>query len=151
MTLLFKLFCCLLLGVFIISCSNEATLPDCGCNSETLSSIPNEKLQRPLEEQKKGLLFYKHPEITDGFYDDEQFNNRFWIFQNSPCNSCSSHLVICNQEELGNSFDFLKQSGVYDSIPVLFSGNIKRICKGPIALPTAYSYNEISLNTIKKQ
>jgi len=138
----------------LISCKNDDnndTPQNCGCDSETLSIIPNEELQTPIEEQKNGLLFFKHPEIIDGFYDDNEYNNRFWIFQKSPCNSCRSHFIICNQEVLGSAFDFLKQNGVYDSIPILFSGDTKQTCKKFIALPTNYSYNEIILSSIENQ
>lgn len=138
----------------LISCKNDDnndTPQNCGCDSETLFTIPNQELQIPIEEQKRGLLFYKHPEVIDGFYDDNEYNNRFWIFQNSPCNSCRSHLIICNEEIFGTEYDYLKQSGSYDSIPIHFTGNAKQTCKGLIALPTNYSYNEFILSSIENQ
>ena len=133
------------------SCKKDDTPTDCGCNSETLRTIPNLEIQIPIEEQKRGLLFYKHLGDTDSFYDGDEYNNRFWIFQNSPCNSCRSHLIICNEEILGMEYDYLKQNGIYDSIPIQFSGNVKKTCKGLIALPTNYSYNEFILSSIENQ
>lgn len=143
--------CCLGITLLFNSCRDDDTPTNCGCESVTLSTIPNEDLQIPIEEQKSGLLFFKHPETIDGFYDEDEYNNRFWIFQNSPCNSCRRHLIVCNQELLGSPFDFLKQNGVYDSIPILFSGETKQTCKKFIALPTNYSYNEIILSSIESQ
>lgn len=144
-----------ILSTFILSitsCKNDDdTVPDCGCDSETLFIIPDETLQIPIEEQKSGLLFFKHPEIIDGFYDDDEYNNRFWIFQNFPCNSCRNHLIICNEKILENEYDYLKQDGVYDSVPILFSGDTKQTCKEFIVLPTNYSYNEFTLISIENQ
>ena len=138
--------------IFFSSCKeDDNTIADCGCNSETLLTIPDEDLQIPIEDQKSGLLFYKHPENIDGFYDDDEYNNRFWVFQNSPCNSCRSHLIICNEEILGTEYDYLKQNGIYDSVPIQFSGNAKQTCKGLLALPANYSYNEFILISIENQ
>ena len=142
----------LVVTILLYSCGkNDETLPNCGCDSNTLLTIPNESIQIPVEEQKRGLLFYKHPEIIDGFYDDDEYNNRFWIFQNFPCSSCKSHLIVCNEEILENKYDYLKQDEVYDSVPILFSGNTKHTCKEFIVLPTNYSYNEFILISIENQ
>ncbi len=132
------------------NCKNDDT-QNCGCDSETLFNIPNEELQIPIQEQKSGLLFYKHPENIDGFYDDDKYNNRFWIFRKtSECNICETHFIICNEELLGTEYDYLKQQNVSDSIPIQFSGNVKQLCHLR-ATPVAYSYAEIVLTEITQQ
>jgi len=136
----------------VFACKEESQPPTCGCDSkETLSTIPNEELQIPIEEQKSGLLFFKHPENIDGFYDDEQYNNRFWIVQvGIPCLSCRRTLIVCNKNILGTEYDYLKQHNINDSIKVKFKGNTKRPCI-PKFLPTAYAYKEIVLTSIERQ
>lgn len=153
-----KLIPCLLFALIIIgvfSCKKDEDIDkpfDCGCDSETLFTIPNEELQIPIEEQKSGLLFYKHPEDIDDFYNYEEYNNRFWIFQGiEGCYNCQRHYIVCNEELLGTAYDYLRQGDVHDSIPVQFSGNAKRTCNGPIILPADYSYNEIILSSIENQ
>jgi hypothetical protein len=120
----------------LISCKNDDnndTPQNCGCDSETLFTIPNEEFEEvygiSTEEQMAGQLFYKHPEIIDGFYDYEEYNNKFWIFQGMEgCWNCRRVFIVCNENLIGEEFEHLKQEGVYDSIPVQFSGNVKRTC-----------------------
>jgi len=146
------IICYLGIALLFYSCNKTNHITDdCGCNSETLSTVPNDNIQVPIEEQKSGLLFFKHPENIDGFYDDEQYNNRFWIVQEGiPCRSCHRVLIVCNENLLGTEYNYLKQQGINDSIRIKFIGNVKRLCI-PAFLPTAYDYKEIVLSSIERQ
>jgi len=132
------------------SCNKDDTQPNCGCQSETLSTIPNEDIQEvPIEEQKTGLLFFKRLENIDGFYDDEQYNNRFWVFQGTDgCYNCKRNFIVCNEILLGPEYDYLKNSN--DSIKVKFTGNLKSLCIIKHVLGD-YFYAEISLTSIEQQ
>jgi hypothetical protein len=140
--------------LIFISCKNDDDndkQQNCGCDSETIFTIPNEELQVPIEEQKSGLLFYKHPEDIDNFYNNDEYKNRFWIFRKtSGCNICETYFIICNEELLGTDYDYLKQENIQDSIPIQFSGNLKQLCHLK-ATPVAYSYSEIVLTEISQQ
>ena len=136
-----------------VSCSNDDEGPDqnqdCGCASETLLTIPNSDLQVPIDEQKTGFIFYKHPELIDGFYDDDIYNNRFWIFQGTEgCYNCQRNFIVCNESILDNQFDYLKQQNNYDSIQVKFSGGLKSPCILRAVLGD-YFYAEIVLDSIQ--
>lgn len=131
------------------SCSKDDSPPNCGCESATLDTVPSENFPEvPVEEQKTGLLFYKTPNNIDGFYDDEQYNNRFWIFQGTEgCYNCRRHFIICNENLLGTDYDYLKNNN--DSIEIKFTGNLKSLCiLKPI--PADYNYSEIKLNSIEQ-
>lgn len=114
----------------------------CGCESKTLSEIPNYESQ---ENTFEGSLFYKRKENVDNIFDDEhdgKYDNNFWIVRNTH------HYIICNKEILGSDFDFLKN--VSDSISVDFSGQLKPLCIEPFSAPTEYGYWEIKINLIEK-
>lgn len=132
------------------SCNKDQAQPNCGCESVTLSTIPNEDIQEvPIEEQKIGLLFFKRPENLDGFYDEEEYNNRFWVFQGTEgCYNCKRNFIVCNEDLLGTEYDYIKNSN--DSIEVKFTGNLKSPC-GLKILPADYFYAEISLTSIEQQ
>ncbi len=147
----FTVICCLGFTLLFNGCKDNDTPPDCGCESETLATIPNEEIQEvPIEEQKSGLLYYKHPENIDEFLDDEQYNNRFWIFQGTEgCYNCQRHFIVCNESFLDTEYDYLKT--VYDSIPIRFTGSLKLPCSEPFIAPGDYFYAEIKLNSIEQQ
>ena len=121
---------------------------DCGCNSETLDTVPSDNISEvPDEEQSSGLLFYKTSEKIDGFYDDEQYNNRFWVFRGvEGCHNCQHHFIICNEEMIGAEFDYLKNTN--DSTEVLFTGDLKTLCTLRPVLGD-YFYAEINLTSIE--
>lgn len=139
----------------VFSCGNDDDgkdiNQDCGCNSATISTVPDETIPIPEENQIKGLLYFKHDFISDQFYNYEIYDNRFWILQFvEGCLSCETHLIVCDEEILGDNYQYLKQSNVQDSILVEFKGNVKRTCEGPIVLPANFYYGEITLDFIKK-
>jgi hypothetical protein len=132
------------------SCNKDDTKPNCGCDSDTLGSVPSENFPEvPIEEQKSGILFYKTSEKVDGFYDDEQYNNRFWIFQGTEgCYNCKRNFIICNENLLGTEYDYLKNNN--DSIEIKFTGDLKSLCVlRPILAD--YNYAEIVLTLIEQQ
>jgi len=135
--------------IFCVSCKDDDdVLPECGCESPTFSSIPNEKLGVPIEEQTTGYLYFKRPEIMDRYLNDPQFNNQFWIFQGTRgCYNCQRHLIICNENVLTDELNNLRNNT--DSIRVVFSGDLKRSCTEPFIAPADYFYATIKLNTIE--
>lgn len=145
------LLTCLMLLFSLSSCKDDDTPPSCGCESETVNTIPNENITNvPIEEQKKGVLFYKTSEKIDEYLKEEQFNNHFWVFQGSErCYNCQRNFIICNDEMVGVEFDYLKNTN--DSISVKFTGELKYLCTDPFIAPGDYYYAEIKLNSIEQQ
>ena len=128
MKVAFTVISCLGFTLLFNGCKDDNAPPDCGCESETLATVPNNDLQVPIEEQKSGLLFYKRLENVDDFYDyfvDGYYDNRFWIFQGTEgCYNCKRIFIVCNEDLLGTDYDYLKNNN--DSIEVRFTGNMKR-------------------------
>ncbi|MBC3847381.1 hypothetical protein H8K90_13370 [Winogradskyella echinorum] len=152
---LFLLFIILAYTTLNIACNNdddnEGPSWDCGCDSETYDTVPSEHFPNvPIDVQKSGLLFYKTSEIEDEYVNEDQFNNRFWIFQGTEgCNNCQRKFIICDTDLIGVEFDYLKN--VTDSVPISFSGDLKLPCIEPFPAPADYSYAEIALNSIAQQ
>ncbi len=144
------LLCFLMIAVCLQSCKNYDDNPnyDCGCNSETLDTVPSENFPEvPDEEQTLGVMFYKTSDKIDGNYDYEEYNNRFWIFRGvEGCHNCQHHFIVCNEELLGAEFNYLKN--INDSIEVVFKGDLKSLCTLR-AIPADYNYSEISLTSIE--
>ena len=142
------ILCYLGLTLFMNSCKDDDAPPNCGCESETLDTVPSENFPEvPIEEQKSGLLFFKKQENVDRFYNDEIYNNRFWIFQGTEgCYNCGRNYVICNENLLGTEFDYLKNNN--DSIEVKFTGGLKGMCILK-AVPADLFYSEIKLTSIE--
>lgn len=149
MKVAFTVICCLGFTLLFNGCKDNDTPPDCGCESETLATVPDYDLQVPIEEQKSGLLFYKRLENVDGFYNDQQYNDRFWIFQGTEgCYNCQRKFIVCDENLLGSEFNYLKS--INDSIEVKFTGKLKSLCVlRPI--PADFNYAEIILTSIEQQ
>ncbi|WP_051315837.1 hypothetical protein [Algoriphagus vanfongensis] len=146
----------IIIGFMILSgaCSDDS-IPDCGCESEGVYSIPNQEFEDvygiTIKEQMTGELFYKHPELVDEFFDYDEYNNRFWIVQLTPnCGNCRRVFIVCNESEIGEEYERLKKKGVYDSVRVQFSGEVKRPCRIG-HLPADMAYGRIQLNYLKNQ
>ncbi|MBC6401687.1 MAG: hypothetical protein GDA37_11890, partial [Ekhidna sp.] len=126
---------------------------DCGCESETFSTIPNQELQEPIEDQKIGLLFYKASENRDRFYNEEEYDNRFWIYHEIETKKGvkqENYYIICNESVFNREYDYLKNTN--DSIKVKFTGNLKRLCiLKPILAIYNLGYTEIVLTSIEQQ
>jgi hypothetical protein len=143
----------LLISLFAVSCGSEESPLDCGCNSPTVNTIPNEKLDNiPIEVQKMGVIFFKDDEIPDPFVPEEKFNNRFWIFQGSEgCYNCQRKFIVCNESFIGSEFDNLKQDKNSDSIAIKFTGDLKIMCGKELTIaPADFFYREIVLTSIEK-
>ena len=135
------------------ACDDNDTPPNCGCESETIDTVPSDYFPEvPIEEQTSGLLFYKRVENTDFFDDkhDGRYNNTYWIFKGiEGCGNCRRIHIICNEELLGKDYDFLKTNN--DSIPIIFRGDLKFLCVDPFVAPADYDYSEIKLISIEQQ
>lgn len=72
--------CYLGLTIFMNGCKDDDTSPSCGCESETIDTVPSDNFPEvPVEEQTSGLLFYKRVENPDFFDDkhDGRYNNTY--------------------------------------------------------------------------
>jgi hypothetical protein len=120
----------LLISLFAVSCGSEESPLDCGCNSPTVNTVPNVEIENiPIEEQMKGQLFYKKSDMVDGYYDYNEYNNKFWIAQfTKGCGNCRRIFIICNDDLVGPEFQYMMQEGINDTIEVRFSGNVKELC-----------------------
>lgn len=132
--------CYLGLTVFINSCKDkdDDTPPNCGCESETRTTIPESA-------NLIGTIGYKtqiHP--LDNYY-----NNTFWIgYTEQNCSNCMHKMIVCNEDILGNEFDDIIESG--ESVEVKFSGHLKIICEKKFDLADI-TYERITLTSIERQ
>ena len=138
-----------------ISCSGineEEAQPASGCEFETKNTIPNKTLENvPIEEEKIAVVFFKDDDIQDPFVPEEEFNNRFWIFQGTErCYNCQRKFIVCNENLLDGEFDFLKLENNSDSVAVKFTGDLKDECAEPRIVPGDFFYAEIVLMSIEK-
>jgi len=132
----------------IISCKNKANIhPNCGCESETSTTIPN-------TENLVGKLFFKNDTVGNNFN-----NQKYWIvYVDKNCVNCVHNLIVCNEEFLSpiNHIPTLKHvndiignvSEIENGIDVKFSGELKFICN-PIFAPGDYTYENIILTSIE--
>lgn len=147
----------ILLGIIGISgCTKEEKIRKCGCDSETAYIIPNSEFEEdygiPRKEQMAGYLFYKHPEVVDRYADHvEEFENKFCQGVKG-CGNCERKFIICNEDMVGEEFKYLQQRGVYDSIPIEFSGEVKPDdeCVEPFIAPADIYYFTIKLNSLTR-
>ena len=124
--------------LILTSCSNDA-LPNCGCDSQILSTIPE-------SDSLIGQMFYKKELENDSYYI-----NHFWIQYAEPnCGNCVHSMIICNNAILGNEFDDLKTKPAGETINVSFSGDLKSICKLPNAWLADETFRRIELASIQK-
>ena len=141
----------------LINCSKDDKIQCCGCNSEKIYTIPNQEFEEvygiPPREQMTGKIFFKHPEVLDPYTDNiREFQNKFWIFQGiEGCGNCKRIFIVCNEDSVDEKFKFLKQEGVYDSIPVQFSGDVLNPdmnCIEPFITPSDINYAILKLDAI---
>lgn len=137
---LFKLICCFVVTLIINSCYNSDTTPDCGCESETLRTIPKSA-------NLIGRIVYK----TQIDPNDNYYNDYFWItYIEQNCFNCIHHMIICNEEILGSNFNDLFDLGEVEFIEVKFSGHLKEICIKKIDIADV-TYERIVLTSIERQ
>ena len=130
--------CYLGLTLFIYSCKNDDTPPNCGCESETRTTIPESA-------NLIGRIAYK----TQIDPLDNYYNNTFWIgYTEQNCSNCIHKMIVCNEDILGNEFDDIIESG--ENVEVKFSGDLKVICEKKFDLADI-TYERITLISIERQ
>lgn len=134
----FTVICCIGFSILFNGCKDE-TPPDCGCESETRTTIPESV-------SLIGQIGYKAQIDPLDVYK----NNTFWIgFTEKNCSNCIHHMIVCNEDILGNEFDDIIISG--EAVDVKFSGNLKKICELPNAWLADETFELITLTSIERQ
>ncbi len=130
--------CYLGFTLFINSCKDDNTPPNCGCESETRTTIPESA-------NLIGRIAYK----TQIDPLDNYYNNTFWIgYTEQNCSNCIHKMIVCNDDILGNEFDDIIESG--ENVEVKFSGDLKVICEKKFDLADI-TYERITLTSIERQ
>lgn len=61
---------------------------------------------------------------------DTYYIDHYWITYIEPdCSNCVHHMILCNEDILGDDFDDLKGLPLGEDIEVEFSGHLKPICE----------------------
>jgi len=141
----------LLTIILLISSCKEDSNPPCGCGGPTLNTVPSDIFKEvPFEVQKSGLMFFKDEDIIEQYVPDDQWEHKFWILQDG-CTACVRAFIVCNEDILGNQFNFLKEENNNDSIPIRFEGNLMTVCdENQFITPADILYLEIVLTSIEK-
>ena len=143
------ILCYLGFTLFMNSCKDDDTPPNCGCESETRTTIPESA-------NLVGKLFYKDNVDGTNYYD-----HHYWIiYIEENCSNCIHHMMVCNEELLEQISnipvftdvgDFINYPSHYDNaLSVKFSGDLKIICQDVIA-PGDYTQERITLTSIEQQ
>ncbi len=133
------ILCCLGFALFTNSCKDDDTPPNCGCESETRTTISESA-------NLIGEMYYK-TQSNDPM--DTYYNNYFWIvYTEENCVNCVHSMIVCNEEIMNNQFESIKETG--EIIEVKFSGHLKEICEKTFA-PADYTYERITLISIERQ
>jgi len=120
-----------------ISCK-EGTLPDCGCNSETITTIP----ENPITIGQ--ISFKKQIDVNDIYYTE-----KYWIgFVEPNCSNCIHHMIVCNENFIPNEIKTLINSNRI--LNIKFSGYLKDICEKKFDLADV-TYQRITLTKIEIQ
>ena len=113
---------------------NTAETPDCGCESETQTTIPESA-------NLVGRISYKAQNEPDSFYD-----NHFWVTVGQG--AVYRHMIVCNRDILKSDFDELI-SDTKKEIEVMFSGHEKEVCEKRFN-PATISHSRIILTSIER-
>lgn len=134
------IFCLLIFTTLFYSCkSDDETPPDCGCDSETRKTIPQSA-------NLVGRLAFKSDESIDPYY-----TNQYWItYIEQNCTNCVHHMIICNEDILGNQFNDIINLPQGEFVEVKFSGNLKEVCQKRFDLSDV-TYERITLTSIERQ
>jgi hypothetical protein len=140
--------CYLGLKLSIYSCKDDDTPPNCGCESETRTTIPESA-------NLVGKLFYKDNVDGTNYYD-----HHYWIiYIEENCTNCVHHMMVCNEDMLSEISNIPVFNDVGDSsdhhhyengLGIKFSGDLKIICQDVIA-PGDYTQERITLTSIEQQ
>lgn len=145
----FTIVCYSVIILFFNGCKNDNTLANCGCESETRTTIPKSA-------NLVGKLFFKN-DSTENNYN----NQKYWIvYFEEDCGNCVHNLIICDESildvvsnipTLTNVSDIIGSvNELKDAIDIKFSGQLKSICN-PIYAPADYTYENIVLTSIEQQ
>lgn len=115
---------------------NTAETPDCGCESETQTTIPESA-------NWVGRISYK-TQSDDPM--DTYYNNHFWVTVEQG--GMYGHLIVCNRDILKSDFDELI-SDTKKEIEVMFSGHEKEVCEKRFN-PATISHSRITLTSIER-
>lgn len=119
------------------SCKDD-TLPDCGCNSETITTIPENS-------NTIGQISFKEQlNVNDTYYTD-----KYWIgFVEPNCSNCIHHMIVCNDNFIPNEIkNLINSNGI---VNIKFSGYLKDICKKQFDVADV-TYQRITLTKIEIQ
>lgn len=151
----------LLVSLFINSCKSGNTAPNCGCESETVDTVPSENVPDiTIEVQMSGLLFHNQtvPNFKFGSIspkneeDFEKYNNRFWLYQEDKEYDLLRYFALCPNHSLPKKFEELKNNT--GSVYITFTGKIKNLCDPVITLgivPKNYLIAEMEIISIETQ
>lgn len=121
------------------SCKDDDTPPNCGCESEARTTIPESA-------NLVGRLAFKSNNSIDSYY-----KNHYWItYIEQNCSNCVHHMIICNDEILGLEFDDVTSLPQGEFVEVKFSGLLKEICEKRFDLADI-TYERITLTSIERQ
>jgi len=139
MKVAFTIISCLGITLFFTGCKDDDdTPPDCGCESETQTIIPESA-------NLIGRLSFKANDSVDPYY-----TNHYWItYLDQNCSNCVHHMIICNEEMLGNQFDDVDNLQKGEFVDIKFSGYLKEICQKRFDLADI-TYNRITLTSIER-
>ncbi|RTY83160.1 hypothetical protein EKL99_06195 [Flavobacterium sp. ZB4P23] len=122
----------------ISSCSKDDKTPDCGCDSEIRTTIPESA-------NLIGKISYKKQlDQNDNYYND-----KFWIgYTEQNCVNCVHKMIVCNEEILNQQILNLKSNG--QTLNIKFSGHLKEICEKTFDVADV-TYENIVLTKIEVQ
>jgi hypothetical protein len=118
------------------SCKEEA--PDCGCDAEVRTTIPESA-------NLIGQIAYKY-QIDP---NDNYYNDTYWIsYEEEDCSNCIHTMIVCNESFLPQELTEVSITREMKSIK--FAGHLKEICEKTFA-PADYTYERIILTKIEIQ
>lgn len=118
-TLRFKhllILICLSISLGAACDKDDKTKSDCGCDSETLATIPESA-------NLIGLIWYK----TNKDLNDDYYTNKYWISVVVKDSDKADHYIICNEDILSD--DIIELAKTSEDTKVKFAGQIKEICE----------------------
>lgn len=129
----------LLVTLLTISCKKEE--PTCGCDSDTLTTIPDSA-------KLIGRLSYKKPIDLIG---SNYYVNHYWITYVYPdCSTCVRHMILCNDDILGNDFNDVQNLPQGEFVEIKFAGHLKEVCEKKFDIANI-TYERIVLTSIERQ
>ncbi len=133
------IICSLGITLFLNGCKDDDTPPNCGCDSETLSTISESR-------NMIARLTFNSNNSIDPYYE-----NYYWITYFDPDQPWNVlHMIICNDEILGEQFEDVISLPQDEFIEVKISGHLKEICEKRFN-PAGVVSKRITLTSIERQ